>query len=602
MADISKIKTPNGTTYDIVDREARRIIAASQIINSDSGAIVSFSDGADDIPFRSLSVDLEPIQDLHGYDHPWPAGGGVNLLQCNADVREKTINGVAWKINDDGSVTVSGTATAESTLRYAMDAEQRFNGNYKFYAFSGSISTSDFHGGIKIGEKWFSVYANGTKQNLADTDGTLSEVWFQVKAGKTVNATFYPMIYSAEESYPTEWSPYSNICPISGRTGADIEHTGVNVWDEEWEVGGINNSTGEKESASSIIRSKNYIQVLPNTTYYFKCSALASGNGTLFYYDANKRFISINYKQNNTFVTPSDAYYMLFKLGSGYGTAYNHDVSINYPSTDTSYHAYTGETISVTFPTEAGTVYGGTLDVTTGLLTVDRAMVDLGTLTWKYEANSSNKHFYVSGKTFAIPKYRASLLSEMYIGTKKTYASINNLEMCVDNSVTFPILRVKNDAYTDAETFKTAMNGVKLVYELATPQTYHLTPQEVRTLLGTNNVWSDADSIFVEYDTKNSVVAFTSSDVADGDASSWTTVTKVASGEKRSSLFAKMSQMFKNIRYLHKLLGTTDISSIGDGTVTGGLSSLDESQQAQKQLYIQQLKDLCLFAEIANGS
>ena len=79
------------------------------------------------------------------------------------------------------------------------------------------------------------------------------------------------------------------------------------------------------------------------------------------------------------------------------------------------------------------------------------------------------------------------------------------------------------------------------------------------------------------HDTKDSVVAFTSSDVADGGASSWTNVTKVASGEKHSSLFAKMSQMFKNIRYLYKLLGTTDISSIGDGTVTGVLSSLNDS-------------------------
>lgn len=79
------------------------------------------------------------------------------------------------------------------------------------------------------------------------------------------------------------------------------------------------------------------------------------------------------------------------------------------------------------------------------------------------------------------------------------------------------------------------------------------------------------------HDTKNSVVAFTSSDVADGSATAWTTVTKLATGEKHSSLFAKMSQMFKNVRYLYKLLGTTDISSIGNGTVTGGLSSLNDS-------------------------
>ena len=48
------------------------------------------------------------------------------------------------------------------------------------------------------------------------------------------------------------------------------------------------------------------------------------------------------------------------------------------------------------------------------------------------------------------------------------------------------------------------MSGVQLVYELATPQTYQLTPQEVKTLLGTNNVWTDIGNVSVTYvaDTK----------------------------------------------------------------------------------------------------
>lgn len=35
----------------------------------------------------SLSVPFSPIQDLHGYDHPWPAGGGKNKVDVvNFDV------------------------------------------------------------------------------------------------------------------------------------------------------------------------------------------------------------------------------------------------------------------------------------------------------------------------------------------------------------------------------------------------------------------------------------------------------------------------------------------------------------------------------------
>ena len=76
-------------------------------------------------------------------------------------------------------------------------------------------------------------------------------------------------------------------------------------------------------------------------------------------------------------------------------------------------------------------------------------------------------------------------------------------------------------------------------------------------------------------DTAENTATFTSSDVADGSASAWTTVSKLSSGEKHSSIFAKVSQMFKNVRYLYKMLGTTDISKIGNGTCTGAISSLN---------------------------
>ena len=79
-------------------------------------------------------------------------------------------------------------------------------------------------------------------------------------------------------------------------------------------------------------------------------------------------------------------------------------------------------------------------------------------------------------------------------------------------------------------------------------------------------------------DSKDTTTTFTSSDVADGSATAWTSVTKLDSGEKHSSIFAKVSQMFKNVRYLYKLLGTTDVSSFFGGSgqdITGALSTLN---------------------------
>ena len=81
-------------------------------------------------------------------------------------------------------------------------------------------------------------------------------------------------------------------------------------------------------------------------------------------------------------------------------------------------------------------------------------------------------------------------------------------------------------------------------------------------------------------DSKNNTITFTSSDAADSDvtkSTGWETVAPLASGETHASFMTKFSTLVKNLRWLYKMLGTKDISSIGDGTVTGGLTSLNDS-------------------------
>ena len=72
-------------------------------------------------------------------------------------------------------------------------------------------------------------------------------------------------------------------------------------------------------------------------------------------------------------------------------------------------------------------------------------------------------------------------------------------------------------------------------------------------------------------DTENNTVTFESGDEADPTA--WKNVNVLSSKEKHSSLLKKISTMFSNVRYLYKLLGTTDISALG--TVTQALANLD---------------------------
>ena len=50
---------------------------------------------------------------------------------------------------------------------------------------------------------------------------------------------------------------------------------------------------------------------------------------------------------------------------------------------------------------------------------------------------------------------------------------------------------------------------------------------------------------------------------------------ELTTGEKLSSIFGKLKLAVKNLKSLISLIGTTDISTIGDGTITGGLSDVN---------------------------
>lgn len=151
---------------------------------------------------------------------------------------------------------------------------------------------------------------------------------------------------------------------------------------------------------------------------------------------------------------------------------------------------------TIELPTD---VYGGTLDVVSGVLTVDRAMVDLGTLTWSYQ--SDFQRFNSTGIQSAVKRPSSNSVAVNAICSIYEVKSTNAVASSVSGIgvSTSGTIGVCDTSYTDATTFKTAMDGVQLVYELATPTTYQLTPTEVELLKGNNNVWSDCGEVEVTY-------------------------------------------------------------------------------------------------------
>lgn len=65
-----------------------------------------------------------------------------------------------------------------------------------------------------------------------------------------------------------------------------------------------------------------------------------------------------------------------------------------------------------------------------------------------------------------------------------------------------------------------------------------------------------------------------------------TNLEELTTGEKLSSIFGKLKLAVKNLKSLISLIGTTDISTIGDGTITGGLNDVNGKLPQLKVLKI----------------
>ena len=234
----------------------------------------------------------------------------------------------------------------------------------------------------------------------------------------------------------------------------------------------------------------------PNTQYTFSIQGTTSYTYTLYLGNSEQstRALSsaITAGGSSTFTTPDDMSTepLLAVAGSTSGAG-NEDLANIKPQVElgaskTSYEAYTS------------TVYGGTYDFAKGKLILTWGSIDLGTLTYARLTNYTNPFFYANRTGFNLS---GDLLCERYKrvapSASSTFGSMDNNSIGINTTGTQIFIR--DDLYSDATTYKTAMSGVYLCYNLETPIEYDLTPDELSTFLGTNNIWSDAGDVTAEY-------------------------------------------------------------------------------------------------------
>lgn len=100
-------------------------------------------------------------------------------------------------------------------------------------------------------------------------------------------------------------------------------------------------------------------------------------------------------------------------------------------------------------------------------------------------------------------------------------------------------------------------------------------------------------------------VDFTSGDLADSDVTKdtgYTSVATVGSGETATSLLTKISNVIKNVRWIYKFLGTSDISSVGNGTVTNAVTTLKSNVNSLNDALAKKPRIYKSFSELTNAS
>ena len=156
------------------------------------------------------------------------------------------------------------------------------------------------------------------------------------------------------------------------------------------------------------------------------------------------------------------------------------------------YQAYNSTTAAITWQTEAGTVYGGSLDVTSGVLTVTHAIVDMGSFSWN---NASGNLSSSSGIASDVKAPSANTqafngLCSCYEVAPRTGIADKQISVQTNGNIVISDTAI---AGMTGEQVKAYVNGFILVYELATPVTYQLTPTQISAIVGTNNVFTDTN-------------------------------------------------------------------------------------------------------------
>ncbi len=517
---------------------------------------------------KELSVELEPIQDLHGYSKPWVGGAGKNKLPMSVtEIKAENTSG-SWSDNvytlndvtftlqtdDDNNITaikVDGTASA--TTVFYVTAYGKFlsaNTNYTINGCTGGSSvTYKEDVSISTGPISSSYDGDGDTTPFTVTNDADYRVRIVVYSGINLsNKLFYPMIRLSSESATFE--PYTNICPISGREQTSVVVCGKNRlkpsaivqgnmtnpavsdrcsnrddWSMPVKVGDkitVSKQSSNIRFAVAIINKKKWTLYDSGWVTNNSITITANNNGYLF--------LAFSYSSGN--ITPEEIVAAQFQA--------------EWSSEVTAYEAYTEESATVTL---GQTVYGGIVDFKTGAVSGKFACIKLNSLEWEYQPSETRFKSVSTVPDILARVYetsdvlKCSMLptnnSPLNTKTRNGISTYSNKYMYI----------VASECGGDLTTFLNTYGDADIVYLKATPTEITVLPQTLALLSGYNYITGDGDmeitlipeSIFDE------AKAYTDSALADKTDNS--VVGTVESGTTASRAYAIGEHFIRNDKF-----------------------------------------------------
>ena len=287
----------------------------------------------------------------------------------------------------------------------------------------------------------------------------------------------------------------SNPRTIHGYTSMNVVRCGKNLFDKSNASSILNCYITSNTVKTSSLNRVVWVACNPNATYTV---SKTSGKRFVVGYSTEtpadnvslSGVIGNNESSSITITTGANAKFIAAWVWSGSNDTLTaqemiNSVQIEQSATSTTYAPYTATTYPISWQTEAGTVYGGELNATTGVLTIGWIKP---VVNWvQYNQNNGYKA-YRGNSTYPKAKTSTTGVSNII----KDFGSFSSTSMN-KNIIQIPVNQGGSDIYCALDE-NVDISTLDFVYQLDEPTTeVQLTPQEVRTLLGENNIWHDCN-------------------------------------------------------------------------------------------------------------